>query len=159
MRPSARSNLCPDCSAPPSLLHFMHLPNLQNPPKPSLFAFAVSSSLRPSRYMAPNPVPLCPRRLAASGLRLHASESAFREGSATIVMPTGSAAFLNPVQEFNRDLSVLAIRTWSETTDAELKKKWDAKMARRKASSQPKKRGLASTASHPSSTKRVKGGA
>ncbi|CAO1627771.1 unnamed protein product [Parajaminaea phylloscopi] len=90
--------------------------------------------------MAPNPVPLCPRRLAASGLRLHASESAFREGSATIVMPTASAAFLNPVQEFNRDLSVLAIRTWSEMMDAEMRKKWQAKEDRRKAGSNGKKR-------------------
>lgn len=83
--------------------------------------------------MAPNPIPLSPRRLAASGLRLHPSESAFREGSATIVLPTSSAAFLNPVQEFNRDLSVLAIRSWSDMMDEDLRKKWEAKMQRRKA--------------------------
>lgn len=81
--------------------------------------------------MAPNPVPLSPRRLAASGIRLRPTESAFREGSATIVMPTSNSAFFNPVQEFNRDLSVLAIKTWSETTNDDLKLKWEAKVARK----------------------------
>jgi tRNA (guanine26-N2/guanine27-N2)-dimethyltransferase len=75
--------------------------------------------------MAPIPVPLSPRRLAASNLRLHSSEQAFREGSATIVLPKSSTAFLNPVQEFNRDLSVLAIRSWSEMMDEGLRKKWE----------------------------------
>lgn len=77
--------------------------------------------------MAPNPVPLSPQRLAASGLRLRPTEAAFREGSATIVMPTSNSAFFNPVQEFNRDLSVLAIKTWSEVLNDELRKKWELK--------------------------------
>ncbi|KDE07200.1 hypothetical protein MVLG_02600 [Microbotryum lychnidis-dioicae p1A1 Lamole] len=33
--------------------------------------------------------------------------------------------FLNPVQEYNRDLSVVAIRTWSEMRQAEKQKYWE----------------------------------
>ncbi|BFZ56399.1 RNA methyltransferase tRNA(m5U54)methyltransferase [Savitreella phatthalungensis] len=35
------------------------------------------------------------------------------EGSATILFPSPRDVFYNPVQQFNRDLSTLAIRTWS----------------------------------------------
>lgn len=49
-------------------------------------------------------------------------------------MPTASAAFLNPVQEFNRDLSVLAIRAWSEMIDEELKARWVARGERKRGS-------------------------
>lgn len=96
------------------------------PPLPPSSPPVVSSN------MAPNPIPLSPARLAASRIRLHAGESAFREGSATIVMPTASAAFLNPVQEFNRDLSVLAIRAWSEMIDEDMKRKWTARMEKKR---------------------------
>lgn len=71
--------------------------------------------------MAPTPILLAPERARASGITLGEHESAFRENSATIVMPSAEAAFLNPVQEFNRDLSTLTIRTWSERFDAEKK--------------------------------------
>ena len=70
--------------------------------------------------MAPTPILLAPERARASGITLADHESAFRENSATIVMPSAEAAFLNPVQEFNRDLSTLAIRTWSERLDDSL---------------------------------------
>lgn len=69
--------------------------------------------------MAPTPILLAPERARASGITLTDAESAFRENSTTIVMPSAEAAFLNPVQEFNRDLSILAIKTWSERLDAE----------------------------------------
>ncbi|KAI7860977.1 N2,N2-dimethylguanosine tRNA methyltransferase [Circinella umbellata] len=36
------------------------------------------------------------------------------EGKATILFPKGNEVFYNPVQEFNRDMSIAAIRTWSE---------------------------------------------
>lgn len=36
------------------------------------------------------------------------------EGSATILFPKKEDVFYNPVQQFNRDLSVLSIRAWSE---------------------------------------------
>ncbi|KAL7747942.1 RNA methyltransferase tRNA(m5U54)methyltransferase [Sorochytrium milnesiophthora] len=34
------------------------------------------------------------------------------EGKATILFPTNNEVFYNPVQEFNRDMSVAALRTW-----------------------------------------------
>ncbi|SNX86245.1 related to N2,N2-dimethylguanosine tRNA methyltransferase [Melanopsichium pennsylvanicum] len=87
--------------------------------------------------MAPTPILLAPERAHAAGITLADHESAFRENSATIVMPSAEAAFLNPVQEFNRDLSTLAIRTWSERLDAEKKARF-IKLARRKATTNGK---------------------
>ncbi|EJD02303.1 N2,N2-dimethylguanosine tRNA methyltransferase [Fomitiporia mediterranea MF3/22] len=46
------------------------------------------------------------------------------EGSARILLPATDEAFLNPVQEFNRDLSVACIRTWSEELDRVKERKW-----------------------------------
>ncbi len=90
--------------------------------------------------MAPTPILLAAERARASGITLADNESAFRENSATIVMPSAEAAFLNPVQEFNRDLSTLAIRTWSERLDAEKKARF-VKAAERKAASASKGKG------------------
>lgn len=87
--------------------------------------------------MAPTPILLAPERARASGITLADHESAFRENSATIVMPSAEAAFLNPVQEFNRDLSTLAIRTWSERLDAEKKARF-VRAAQRKAATAAK---------------------
>ncbi|KAK9695624.1 RNA methyltransferase tRNA(m5U54)methyltransferase [Basidiobolus ranarum] len=36
------------------------------------------------------------------------------EGQATILFPISNEVFYNPVQQFNRDMSIAAIRTWSE---------------------------------------------
>ncbi|SPO47310.1 related to N2,N2-dimethylguanosine tRNA methyltransferase [Moesziomyces antarcticus] len=90
--------------------------------------------------MAPTPILLAPERARASGITLADHESAFRENSATIVMPSAEAAFLNPVQEFNRDLSTLAIRTWSEQLDAEKKARF-LKAAQRKSTTNSKGKG------------------
>lgn len=87
--------------------------------------------------MAPTPILLAPERARASGITLGEHESAFRENSATIVMPSAEAAFLNPVQEFNRDLSTLCIRTWSERLDAEKKARF-LRAAQRKAATTSK---------------------
>ncbi|EEB05862.1 N2,N2-dimethylguanosine tRNA methyltransferase [Schizosaccharomyces japonicus yFS275] len=37
-----------------------------------------------------------------------------KEGRATILFPSRDEVFYNPVQQFNRDLSILAIRTWAD---------------------------------------------
>lgn len=37
-----------------------------------------------------------------------------QEGKATILLPVGEQVFYNPVQEFNRDLSVAVIHTWKQ---------------------------------------------
>lgn len=36
------------------------------------------------------------------------------EGKATILFPKNNEVFYNPVQEFNRDMSIAAITTWSK---------------------------------------------
>ena len=64
--------------------------------------------------MAPQPILLAPDVVAKHGIHIKPHEAAFRENSATIVMPSKEAAFLNPVQEFNRDLSTIAIISWSQ---------------------------------------------
>lgn len=100
--------------------------------QPSARTLVYRSFVSASRVtMAPTPIPL-PRHICdALGLGPH--EVAFREGSATIVLPTKEAAFLNPVQEFNRDLSVLALRAWSETRNGEKRKVFEKSMAKREA--------------------------
>jgi N2,N2-dimethylguanosine tRNA methyltransferase len=52
------------------------------------------------------------------GYKLHT------ENSAHILLPDTDDAFLNPVQEFNRDLSVASIQVWAEQRDAIKKEKW-----------------------------------
>lgn len=49
-----------------------------------------------------------PPIVVPEGFKLHQENSAF------LLLPAENGAFLNPVQEFNRDLSVACIRTWSE---------------------------------------------
>uniref|UniRef100_V5F144 tRNA (guanine(26)-N(2))-dimethyltransferase n=1 Tax=Kalmanozyma brasiliensis (strain GHG001) TaxID=1365824 RepID=V5F144_KALBG len=100
----------------------------------------LSTSTRKFSSMAPTPILLAPERARASGITLADHESAFRENSATIVMPSAEAAFLNPVQEFNRDLSTLAIRTWSERLDAEKKARF-VRASQRKTTSAGKGKG------------------
>ena len=65
--------------------------------------------------------------MAKYGIHIRANEAAFRENSATIVMPSKEAAFLNPVQEFNRDLSTIAIITWSQMLDGEKRQRFEAR--------------------------------
>ena len=81
--------------------------------------------------MAPQPILLSPNVVAKYGIHIRAHESAFRENSATIVMPSKEAAFLNPVQEFNRDLSTLAIITWSQIFDCEKRQRYEARQRAR----------------------------
>lgn len=97
--------------------------------------------------MAPGPKTFTPAEMADQlGVEIRPNEVAYREGKAFvlfttpaapaasgkpapasegsgIVVPGGqgpsAAAFLNPVQEFNRDLSICAIRTWQADMQAE----------------------------------------
>jgi tRNA (guanine26-N2/guanine27-N2)-dimethyltransferase len=52
------------------------------------------------------------------GFKLHT------ENSAHLLLPDSNDAFLNPVQEFNRDLSVACIRVWAAERDEQRKEKW-----------------------------------
>ena len=81
--------------------------------------------------MAPTPVLLSSSQISKSNIHLESHESAFREGSATIVLPSKEAAFLNPVQEFNRDISALAITTWSQRDDLARREKWEARQLKK----------------------------
>ncbi|THU80820.1 N2,N2-dimethylguanosine tRNA methyltransferase [Dendrothele bispora CBS 962.96] len=51
------------------------------------------------------------------GFNLHTENSAH-------ILLSSNEAFLNPVQEFNRDLSVACIRVWSEELDKEKETRW-----------------------------------
>ena len=53
------------------------------------------------------------------------------ENTSHILLPSNNEAFLNPVQEFNRDLSVAAIRVWSEDLNKKKKERWRQARERR----------------------------
>lgn len=53
------------------------------------------------------------------------------ERAATILIPSDAPdAFINPIQEYNRDLSVACIRQWSLEREAKLRAKWADKCHR-----------------------------
>jgi len=53
------------------------------------------------------------------------------ENTSHILLPSNNEAFLNPVQEFNRDLSVAAIRVWSEELNKAKEERWRQARERR----------------------------
>jgi tRNA (guanine26-N2/guanine27-N2)-dimethyltransferase len=50
------------------------------------------------------------------------------------ILLDANAAFLNPIQEFNRDLSVASIRVWSEEFNREKEARWRQKLERKQKS-------------------------
>ena len=60
------------------------------------------------------------------------------ENTTHILLPSDNGAFLNPVQEFNRDLSVACIRVWSEEWNRAKEARWRA--AQEKKAKRPEKR-------------------
>lgn len=48
------------------------------------------------------------------------------EGQASILVPLGNTAFLNPIQEYNRDLSVCVIEHWARVRSREMQEKFEA---------------------------------
>jgi len=60
------------------------------------------------------------------------------ENTTHILLPSDNGAFLNPVQEFNRDLSVACIRVWSEEWNRAKEVKWRA--VQEKKAKKPEKR-------------------
>lgn len=79
--------------------------------------------------MATPPPPAAPEApdaiVVPEGYTLHS------ENSAHILLPNDNGAFLNPVQEFNRDLSVACIRTWGDIMNEGRKAKWEKDLERR----------------------------
>ncbi|KAH9856963.1 N2,N2-dimethylguanosine tRNA methyltransferase [Lenzites betulinus] len=61
-----------------------------------------------------------------AGFTLHTENT-----SAVLLPAAGNDAFLNPVQEFNRDLSVACIRAWGARAGREKERKWRAAAERR----------------------------
>ncbi|KAG0080341.1 RNA methyltransferase tRNA(m5U54)methyltransferase [Linnemannia elongata] len=55
------------------------------------------------------------------------------EGKATILFPDTNEVFYNPIQEFNRDISIAAIRTWDEIYQEERSARLAEKKARKEA--------------------------
>lgn len=53
-----------------------------------------------------------------AGYKLHT------ENSARLLLPDTNEAFLNPIQEFNRDLSIACIRVWAEEEEERKKSRW-----------------------------------
>lgn len=54
------------------------------------------------------------------------------ENTAHLLLPDSNGAFLNPVQEFNRDMSIACITTWSERLNETKEAKWTEKMKKKK---------------------------
>jgi N2,N2-dimethylguanosine tRNA methyltransferase len=71
------------------------------------------------------------------------------EGKATILFPKNNEVFYNPVQEFNRDMSIAAITTWSEIYFQEQRDKLERKRANKA------KKGILNFRSLPSSSSLV----
>ena len=62
------------------------------------------------------------------------------ENTARILLPSNNEAFLNPIQEFNRDISVACITVWSEEREREKEKRWKQKLdnaSRKKSKKDP----------------------
>jgi tRNA (guanine26-N2/guanine27-N2)-dimethyltransferase len=63
---------------------------------------------------------------------------AVKERNATILLPLSNTTFLNPIQEYNRDLSVAVIKRYMEDTTAAAKKRYET-VAGRKAAKRARK--------------------
>ena len=61
------------------------------------------------------------------------------ERNATILLPVQDKPFLNPIQEYNRDLSVAVIKHWSRVKDNELKEKFEKKRSKVAANKEKQK--------------------
>ncbi|CAE6433487.1 unnamed protein product [Rhizoctonia solani] len=63
------------------------------------------------------------------------------ENTAKILLPSETTTFLNPIQEFNRDLSVACISTWGKRWEEAKRAKWEQGGARRGQNKKRKKSG------------------
>lgn len=65
----------------------------------------------------------------------------YTEQSTTILLPDDNTAFLNPIQQFNRDLSVAVISTWGKVWQEESQRDYELKQQRRLAEKEKKATG------------------
>jgi len=78
-----------------------------------------------------------------TGKAIPAGFTVHREATAEVLVESSNpkAVFVNPIQEFNRDLSIAAIRAWSDITDDEKRVAWEKKQSKRNSNdSRPTKR-------------------
>lgn len=68
-----------------------------------------------------------------------------QEGGAKILFPNKETVFYNPIQQFNRDLSVTCIKAWDEIYQEEARERREAKKNQANSKNQGKKRALAET--------------
>ncbi|KAJ1310418.1 hypothetical protein OPQ81_007152 [Rhizoctonia solani] len=61
------------------------------------------------------------------------------ENSAKILLPSETTTFLNPIQEFNRDLSVACITTWGKRWEAAKRLRWEQGGGKRERNKKRKK--------------------
>ncbi|KAL1747568.1 N2,N2-dimethylguanosine tRNA methyltransferase-domain-containing protein [Schizophyllum fasciatum] len=92
--------------------------DVDNPSAPTASTSAPSATAGSTNPAVPIVVP--------EGMRLHTENT-------THLLLAENEAFLNPVQEFNRDLSIACIRTWSELREKERQAKREAGRARKRA--------------------------
>lgn len=71
-----------------------------------------------------------------------------KENSAYLLLPSENGAFLNTIQEFNRDLSIACIRTWTERYNRE-------KLARAQSKSKHPAHKRRKLGEHPLKTQRL----
>lgn len=76
-----------------------------------------------------------PSRVIPEGFKPHT------ESSTTILVPKGNTAFLNPVQQYNRDLSIAVIRAWNELRKEEAEARHAKKMQRLEGKGKKNKKG------------------
>lgn len=81
--------------------------------------------------MADTPKVEAPREHEEPPILVPEGFSLYTENNAHILISSKDEAFLNPVQEFNRDMSVACIRVWSEEVDKEKEEKFKKAEERR----------------------------
>jgi hypothetical protein len=64
----------------------------------------------------------------------------YTEQTTTILLPDDNTAFLNPIQQFNRDLSACVIGTWGKDWQGEGKVKWEKEEGKRRRTKERKAR-------------------
>lgn len=81
--------------------------------------------LKPFYRMSSNTTPKVAPGTVPPGYKAHT------ESSTTILVPEANTAFLNPVQQYNRDLSIAVIRAWNEMRKEEALAKHEFRMRRK----------------------------
>lgn len=61
------------------------------------------------------------------------------EGSASVLLPERTDTFINPIQEFNRDMSVACISVWAEDFNRQRREREETRALRRRQSHKKRK--------------------